>query len=71
MNDLIILFMCYLYLQAFNNGFGLNNTQIILEISTEDTLCSGLGYASTDNKSVKLNVCGSEGWDIFWGTCAK
>ena len=50
---------------------GHDNTQIILEISTEDTLCSGLGYASTDNKSVKLNVCGSEGWDIFWGTCAK
>ena len=50
-----------------------DNTQIILEISTKDTLCSGsgLGYASTDNKSVKLNVCGSEGWDIFWGTCEK
>ena len=52
---------------------GLCNTQIILEISTADTLYSGLGYSSRDNKSVKLNICGSqaEGWDIFWGTCAK
>ena len=71
MKDLDHLYLCVTYICKHLTMVGLDNTQIILEISTEDTLCSGLGYASTDNKSVKLNVCGSQGWDIFWGTCEK
>ena len=52
---------------------GLCNTQIILEISTADTFYTQVWVIHLDKKSVQLNVCGSEaeGWDIFWGTCAK
>ena len=52
---------------------GLCNTQIILERYLLQILFTQVWVIHLDNKSVQLNVCGSEaeGWDIFWGTCAK